>query len=60
MQCTKFDFGWALPQTLLGSLCSLHLLAGFKERGGKGRRKGDGRIKGEVGPITFQTKVTQG
>jgi len=48
----------ALPQTSGRGAYSFlpDLLAGFKGR----RRKGEGSIKGEVGPPTFQTKVTLG
>jgi len=58
MHRIRFRLGQTPPTRSLQ--CSPDLIAGSKGRGGKGRRrKGEGRIKGEVGPLTFQTKVMQ-
>ena len=52
LKCTKFNFVWAPPQTLLGELTALpRLLAGFKGlllRGGEGK----GGVKGSP-PLFF-------
>ena len=48
LKCTKFDFGWATPQTPLGSLQrSPHPLAGFKGPTSKGREGKERREGGE-------------
>jgi len=44
LKCTKFDFGWAPPQTPLGELTALSAptgpLAGFKGPTSKGKKDG--------------------
>ena len=42
LKCTKFDFGWAPLQTLLGELT-----AGRKEEEGEGKGRGKGMGRGE-------------
>jgi len=52
-KCTKFDFRWAPPQTLLGELTALPqtsqmYLRGLLLREGRGiRRKGKGKEEGK-------------
>jgi hypothetical protein len=51
LKCTKFDFGWVLPQTPLGSLQRFPrppswilgglLLRGEEKKGGQGGREGE-------------------
>jgi len=53
LKCTKFDFGWAPPQTPLGGAYSVppYLLAGFNGglllKEGRGGRTGEKKSKGE-------------
>ena len=46
LKCTKFDFGWALPQTPVGELnrASRNPLSGFK-----GPTSKEGRVRGGMG-----------
>jgi len=60
LKCTKFDFGWAPPQSPLGDFTALpRPLAGFNGPISKGREGKGGKGRGREGP-TYKGREVKG